>query len=168
MSKLSAITVHWFFKCKSSINANYHICISQLPALGYIQMYIYQGGHYWTVCKFSWHEISYSGPGLHSFSAGVAPPLGVLQSSGYQYPLPHGGGGGHQLTFTPLQLVQQGMRLLFNHMCIILPWHVTCGWERPWNSHQLLDFWPIFYSNKRGCQSFLQLLFTDSSNVNHL
>ena len=66
----------------------------------------------------------YLWPGLPTFSAGVVPPSGVLQSSGYQYPLPHGEGGGHQLTFTPPQLVQQGMRLLFNHVCIILPWHV--------------------------------------------
>ena len=52
---------------------------------------------------------------MPSFSAGVAPPSGVLQSSGYQYPLPHGGGGrvggggGHQPTFILPQLVQQGI-----------------------------------------------------------
>ena len=46
---------------------------------------------------------------MPSISAEVVLPSGVLQSSGYQYPLPHGGVGGHQLPFTLPQLVQQGM-----------------------------------------------------------
>ena len=71
---------------------------------------------------------------MPSFSAGVAPPSGVLQSSGYQYPLPHGGGGvvggvggvggvgavgGQQPTFILPQLVQQGMTF-YGHYSILL------------------------------------------------
>ena len=64
---------------------------------------------------------------MPTFSAGVAPPSGVLQSSGYQYqyPLPHGGGGGHQLTFTPPQLVQQGMTF-YGHYPILLSDEAPC------------------------------------------
>ena len=62
---------------------------------------------------------------MPNISAGVAPPSGVLQSSGYQYPLPHGGVGGvggvggHQPTFTLPQLVQQGMTF-YGHYSILL------------------------------------------------
>ena len=59
---------------------------------------------------------------MPSFSAGVAPPPGVLQSSDYQYPLPHGGVGavgGQQPTFILPQLVQQGMTF-YGHFSILL------------------------------------------------
>ena len=46
---------------------------------------------------------------MPSISAEVVLPSGVLQSSGYQYPLPHGGVGEHQSRIIPSQLVQRGM-----------------------------------------------------------
>ena len=97
-------TVLWMWRCDQNMWQNY----LQFPhgtATHTMVVIIGQCVKYVTCDNIDW----YSGPGLHSFSAGVAPP-GVLQSSGYQYqyPLPHDGVGGHQPTFTLPQLLQQG------------------------------------------------------------
>ena len=60
----------------------------------------------------------YSEPSLPDFSAGVTPPSGVLQPSGSQY-LHHGGVGGHQSTFTPPQLLQQGITYYVHYSTLL-------------------------------------------------